>query len=380
METEDQGLTTQPVELSLREQLAENLANAREPEPATPEPGLAPAPSNEGAAAPAAAESAEQKAGRLAGRTRDDQGRLLPGKPQATTPQESHAVPPPAVVPLPAAVVAPKRPTTWKKDYWGDWDALASTNPKLAEYINQREGEYAKGVSTYKQEWDNAKPILDAIQPFQAELQQHGIAPERWIQNLGAAHRTLALGQPHDKMSMMQKMLADYQIPAQLAVQGQDGTWQLLAAQPQAQRPAEPQFRPQDIQKLVQQELQSVTVNQKLQDFLGQVEEKYPHYETVRDTMVGLLQAGLAQDYTDAYEAALRHPRHAEIFDAMQLQQREADAAKAREVQQATVKRARSNVVSVASSTPSGTMSATGDKSLRDQLTENVRAAFGGRV
>ncbi len=179
---------------------------------------------------------------------------------------------------------------------------------------------------------------------------------------------------------MMQKMLNDYQIPAQLAVQQQDGTWQLLAAQPPSQRPPEPQFRPQDIERLVDQRLQSVTVNQKLQEFLAHVEDKYPHYETVRETMVGLLQAGLAQDYDDAYAAALRHPKHAEIFDAMQQQQRDDDVAKQREAQKAAVTRARSNAVSVASSTPSGAMSAAGDESLRDTLTKNVRAAMGGRV
>ena len=65
---------------------------------------------------------------------------------------------------------------------------------KFAEYANQRESEYKKGVSAYKAEADNARQITDAIGPFIPELQKHGISPSAWINNLGRAHYTLANG------------------------------------------------------------------------------------------------------------------------------------------------------------------------------------------
>ena len=56
------------------------------------------------------------------------------------------------------------RPSTWKKEYLPIWDKLTTgqqlTNDeaiKLAEYSNQRESEYKKGVSAYKAEADYAK-------------------------------------------------------------------------------------------------------------------------------------------------------------------------------------------------------------------------------
>ena len=65
------------------------------------------------------------------------------------------------------------RPTTWKKEYLPIWDKLTAGEQltpeeslKLAEYSNQRESEYKKGVSTYKQEADNAKSLVEAIAPF----------------------------------------------------------------------------------------------------------------------------------------------------------------------------------------------------------------------
>jgi hypothetical protein len=49
-----------------------------------------------------------------------------------------------------------KRPTTWKKEYVEVWEKMQSGKPldkaefaKFAEYANQRESEYKKGVSAY---------------------------------------------------------------------------------------------------------------------------------------------------------------------------------------------------------------------------------------
>ena len=75
------------------------------------------------------------------------------------------------------------RPSTWKKEYLPIWDKLTTGQQlsndeaiKLAEYSNQRESEYKKGVSAYKAEADSAKELNDAISPFVPELQKQGIA------------------------------------------------------------------------------------------------------------------------------------------------------------------------------------------------------------
>ena len=96
----------------------------------------------------------------------------------------------------------PVRPTTWKKEYLPIWDKLTAGEQltpeeslKLAEYSNQRESEYKKGVSTYKQEADNAKSLIEAISPFVPELQKQNIHPAAWINNLGRAH--MEIGRAH---------------------------------------------------------------------------------------------------------------------------------------------------------------------------------------
>ena len=276
-----------------------------------------------------------------------------------------------------AEVKLPSRPSSWKKDYWQDWDKLATENPKLASYLNEREGQFASGVSTYKQEWEQAKPLIDAIAPFQQILQQNNIDPAQWISNLGNAHHRLAMGSPQDKLAMFQKLAQDYQIPAQLAVQDREGQWQILGQQSMPQQPA---FDQGMVERLVEKKLQETSTKQILEAFSREAPTKYQHFETVKATMAGLLQAGLADDLPSAYEAALRHPRHSDLFSYMQQQQSAKEEQERKAIQAQKVQRARSNAVSPTSSTPSGVMAQSGEKGLRDQLTENFRAVVGGRV
>jgi hypothetical protein len=352
MDTEQTTLPeTETPELSLREELAKNLEAISTPEPVVE--------------APVTQETAEQKETRL----RDEKGRFVEGKPP------EKVVASPQAQPAPVAAVLP-RPSSWKKDYWNKWDEIATKDPELAKYLQEREGQFASGVSTYKQEWETAKPLIDAIAPFQPILQQNGIDPAQWITNLGNAHQKLVFGNPQEKMQMFQQLMRDYNIPAQLAIQDQQGQWQLAGQT----APAQPQFDPNMVERLVEKKLSETSTKQALQAFQQEAPTKYPHFETVRQTMAGLLQAGLADDLPSAYEAALRHPRHSDLFAEMQQQQsaqaeQERKAANAQKVQ-----RARANNISPSGSTPAGNMTAVGEKSLRDQLTENLRAVAGGRV
>ena len=76
------------------------------------------------------------------------------------------------------------RPSTWKKEYVQIWDKMEAGEQiskedftKFAEYANQRESEYKKGVSTYKAEADRARAYEDAIAPFADNLQKKNINP-----------------------------------------------------------------------------------------------------------------------------------------------------------------------------------------------------------
>jgi len=255
--------------------------------------------------------------------------------------------------------------------------AIREEDRPFAEYLLQREQQFASGVSTYKAELDNLKPIADAIQPFVPELQQHGIKPTEWIQNLGNAHRTLSLGSPEQKVFAFAKLARDYGVPLdQMFVQGNDGQLYLnqQIQHAQAQQPA-PQ---QDMRAVVSQLLAEERMQQEVRSMQSNATE-FPHFEVVRETMAGLLQAGLAPDLKSAYETAIALPQHAEIREAMQQQQRQQEEAKRAAEAAAATKRAKANAVSIRTATPSGA-APSGQKDRRAVLAEVVEQTLGGRV
>lgn len=258
----------------------------------------------------------------------------------------------------------PPRPTSWKKDYEAHWEQL---DPSLAEYIHQREAEYAKGVSTYKNEADRARELNEAMAPFMPDLQKHNIAPSQWISNLGNAHRTLAMGSPEQKAQMFAKLAQDYGVDiGQFTGQQTDPRLMTLA-----QQVNQYQSRIDNIERTFQQRQE--------QELLGHInafasdKEAHPHFEQVKDTMAQLLESGIVPDLETAYAKAVR--LNDEVW---QSEQAAKQAAQEAERQKAAVA-ARAKAVSTRTATPSGAVSA-GAKDRRSILAEQLEAAATGRI
>lgn len=363
--------------MSLREAI-ENAVNTVEQAGQTPPetPAVVTPPVVEKPAAAAPAETEEQKLGRTAGRPRDEHGRLLPGKP------EKPAVQPitPAIAAAPAEPAKPKTPppSSWNKDHWEAWDKIAAENPTLAAYLTQREGEFKTGVSTYKQEYESVKPLVDAMEPLLPVLRQYNIPPAQWITNMGHAHHSLVFGTPQQKLQMFAKLAQDYGVPLQALydpqVQQQFLMQQTMQPQPPAQQP--------DVKALVQEQLTEVFAKQDLDQFQAAKDASgnalYPHYETVRNTMAQLLEAGAAQDLKSAYEKAIR--LHDDIWDKEQAAKHAAAQKAAQEAQAKQVAQAKAAAVSTKTATPAGdTPKAT--KGIRAAVESAVEAVTaGGRV
>lgn len=305
--------------------------------------------------APEPTETPEQRETRL----RDEKGRFAKAD---ETPEVKAETPEPAPVRKP--------PSSWKKDYWEAYQAL---DPKVADYIQEREQQFASGVSTYRQIAEQAKGVMEALAPFQQELSMAGIQPGQWINRLGTAHLTLAKGSPEQKLQMFQRLAQDYGVP-------------LHALVPQEGQPA-PDFSAvnplyERIQQLEgrlhgylssQEQAQQKAIQSEIEQFASQNE----HFESVKETMAGLLQSGLATDLKGAYEAAIRLPQHGEIWNAMQEQQRAAEEAKRAEAEKARVLSAKAKSLSPKSATPTKT-TAPAKQGLRDILEAEVTAVLGG--
>ena len=267
-----------------------------------------------------------------------------------------------------SAPVKIPRPSSWKKDFDTHWETL---DPSLQDYINKREQDYAKGVSTYKSQWDSAAPVYNAIQQFMPELQQHNIDPSQWISNLGNAHRTLALGSPEQKLQMFAKLATDYGVPLESLFNGQ--------------QQANPQFSmlAQELSQIKNDwnSFKSAQERQEQASILSEIEQfkqNSPHFDDVRETMAQLLDSGVANDLKSAYDKAVR--LNDDVWGKLQAEQ--AQNSVQEQVEKAA--KAKAKTVSPKSASPTGTVNnGSGKKSgsIRDILAEQVESAFGaGRL
>jgi hypothetical protein len=271
------------------------------------------------------------------------------------------------------------RPSTWKKEYVTIWDKMESGEQiskedftKFAEYANQRESEYKKGVSTYKAEADRAKSYENAIAPYAQDLQRRGIQPTQYIENLVRAEQILSNAGYDQKLQVFQKLAADYGIQL-------NGNGQVTQLDPYTQ-----QLMNQLNQ--VNQEVSSIKgrfAQEENQRLMGEIErvrsnvEQFPHFDVVREEMAQLLELGKAQDLETAYKKAVRMND-----DVWALEQdRLLKDAKQSAVKAQQVAKAKAAAVSPKSTTPSGKVSNPEDKKDRRSLiAEQLGEAMSRRV
>ena len=270
------------------------------------------------------------------------------------------------------------RPSTWKKEYVQIWDKMEKGEQiskedftKFAEYANQRESEYKKGVSTYKAEADRAKSYENAIAPYADNLQRRGIQPTQYIENLVRAEQILSNAPYEQKVQVFQKLASDYGI-------------QLNGGQVTQLDPYTQQLMNQ--LNMVNQEVSSIKgrfaqeENQRLMNEIQKYQSdtaNYPHFDVVREEMAQLLELGKAQDLETAYKKAVRMND-----DVWALEQdRLLKDAKQSAVKAQQVAKAKAAAVSPKSVTPSGRVSEPGDKKdRRSIIAEQMGEALSRRV
>lgn len=372
-------MANEETQATLRETIEASIAQHSDPEPeAVAAAPVDPAPEHE---------AAPEKPGRTAGRPRAPDGKLLPGKPAKdsaaqATPIDAGATsvePPPVAAEPPAPAI--QRPSAWKKEMWPVWDKLTTGQPltaqearQVAEYNVMREQQFAGGVSTYKQEAERAKPLLEAIAPFQPDLDKHGIQAPQMVHRLMSAHRALALGSPQEKVQQFTRLLQDYGIPLQ-ALYDPAVQQQYIQSAPAQQ--AMPQQQAPDINALVEKALTEREVKQTVAS-MERDAQKYPAFQYVRATMAQLLETNAATDLDDAYQQALQAPEHAFLTTALQQQQAQAAEAQRVAAAQKTAAVARANTVSTRSATPAAASAPSGNPSVRESLKEAMSSIVGG--
>jgi len=312
-----------------------------------------------------------------ADKARDDKGRFAPKPAEAVkvaaAPVEQQAV---AQVAEPAI----PRPTTWKKEHMPTWEKLArgetptpAEAKSLAQYVVQREREFATGVSTYRAEAQNAKALTESLAPFMGTIQQRGMAPAAFIQEMGRTHEILVRGSPQQKLDAIAELARNVGVPLEAVMQQQGG--QLDPVVPQMMQYIQNlESKVNDVASWRGQQEQAV-VNNEIARF--QDATKYPHFEAVRVTMGQLLQNGMATDTESAYHKAVRLTDDA--WQAEQARQAQVPAMSQPVDRVALAQQAKAKIISPRSVAPSGTAKAIDPKDLRSQLEAALDEKMGSR-
>jgi len=271
------------------------------------------------------------------------------------------------------------RPSTWKKEYVQIWDKMEAGEQiskedftKFAEYANQRESEYKKGVSTYKAEADRAKAYEEAVAPYANDLQRRGIKPEQYISNLARADQILTHAPMQQKVQIFQRLAQEYGVQL-------NGSGEMQQFDPYTQ-----QLMNQ--LNMVNQEVSSIKgrfAQEENQRLMSEIEkyrsdvEKYPHFDVVREEMAQLLELGKAQDLETAYKKAVRMNDDVWALEQEKLLK----DAKQTAIKSQQVAKAKAAAVSPKSTTPSGKVSNPEDKKDRRSLiSEQLGEAMSRRV
>lgn len=326
------------------------------------------------------------KPGRTAGRARDDNGKLLPGKAEKPETKVEAAPERKPVKIRDKDVEWWKFPSTWKQDVASHWETLPDA---VRQEIHRRESDAAFGVSTYKAEYDQYRPIAEVFKAYQPFLQQNGTTPDRYAKALIETDQVLRFGTPQQKLQNFVQLSNIYGIPLhEMFVQGEDGKVyfnQQHMSQPQQAAQQQPLSR-DDIKKMLDEERSNAYWQAQIQSMQeakdGTGNPAYPHFEILRQTMHGILQSGLAKDLKSAYDAAIRLPQHAELYDAQQNAKRESEEKVKVAIKQQQATRAKDAAVSVKSQSPTGKVETpkNGRTSVRASLEDAFDQLEGGRV
>lgn len=225
-------------------------------------------------------------------------------------PQDTLAPVEPVVEPVaPAASVAP--PSSWTAAAKAEF---AKASPVVQQEVLRREQQMHDGIAQYKEKATYAETLHKAIAPFEQTIRGLGVTPDVAIHSLLNADHRMRYGAPNDKAGMLQQIVKDYRIDPSMAIQAIAQLANLdlsqMQVEPQAKIDPNLQYVQQELQTTKQQLNQFLTAQQQreqaeLNSQIAQAKQGKEHFDSVRNEMAALLQAGTAKSIDEAYEMAV---------------------------------------------------------------------------
>lgn len=220
----------------------------------------------------------------------------------------------PAKTDQPPAVSTPavEPPSSWSKEAKAEWQNLP---PHVQQAAAKREKEMADGFAKKDQELGVYRELGQVLAPRMPLLQQVGKSPAQAMDQMWRWHDQLSQPQLQDRYNALAQLGRDYgiDITNQQAQQfGQPGQPQYV--QPDINQQIAPMLAPvyQQVQSLDQilRGMQDEKLQNEIASFANAKDQSgnllRPHYEKAKPLMAKLLQGGVVDDLSSAYQMAVK--------------------------------------------------------------------------
>lgn len=232
-------------------------------------------------------------------RPRDQQGRFAPQQAQPATAKPSQAAAParpadgvPSLSPSssPATASDVPLPRSLKKELEAHWKAA---NPELQRAIAQREADFERGATQWRQQAEAANQLLAEFKPYEPMMRLTGATPVSAIRSILPTMAVLNTGSPAEKAFVVAKTLQQFGIPLEHIQQVMQGG---VHGIPQAALDPTVQALQQQVQSLTQtfqqrEQAQRAAEDARYQAIADSWGHDKPHFESLRPQMWSLLQA-----------------------------------------------------------------------------------------
>lgn len=238
------------------------------------------------------------------------EGLEVPGKPELAAPE-----------PARPAIEAPQSLPDDVKKAW------ATFPPEVQAGIARRENEAHEKITADGQKIKALSAFEEALQPFQARLQQVQAPPHEYVRRLAAADQLLA----SDPLRGIQEVARLYGIDLRQAVTGQPDPSSALHSKIHELETRLSEREEADRRAKLSE------ANQRIENF----RKDRPYFDEAADMMEKLIRSGAAKDLPDAYDMAINaHPEIRAKRDAeakAEAEKKAADEAKAKAARDAKI-------------------------------------------
>jgi hypothetical protein len=222
------------------------------------------------------------------------------------------------------------------------WSTL---DPELQDALLQRDNDYEKGIEGYRTAAERGNAFDKAISPYMATINQFGVTPDIAAAHLFKTDHALRYGNEQQKLQVISSIFRDYGINPEAAFH------YLQNGAPQVNPEIAPVYRQLEALQAQQAYFMREQENREQSALYSEIErakEGKEHFDSVREDMAALLQAGRATDLEDAYDKAIWARPDLRATFLQQERDKAAESVKAK----AQAQRSQAAAVSVSGSSP----------------------------